>query len=81
MQVFYWVILLLVIGLAIFAIQNSDAKPVVIKFFFWEYETSLIYTILGSIGLGILMILFVWIPKTIRSTFRREKVNQEKSAT
>jgi len=81
MQVFYWIILLLVIGLAIFAIQNSDAPSVVIKFFFWKYETSLIYTILGSIGLGILIILFVWIPRAIRSSFRRENVNQEKSTT
>ena len=81
MQVFYWIILLLVIGIALFAIQNSDAPSVAIKFLFWKYETSLIYTILGSIGLGILIILFVWIPRAIRSSFRREKVNQEKSTT
>lgn len=81
MQVFYWIILLLVIGIAIFAIQNSDAPAVVIKLLFWKYETSLIYTILGSIGLGILIILFAWIPRAIRSSFRREKVNQGKSTT
>jgi len=81
MQVFYWIVLLIVIGVAIFAIQNSNAPLVMIKFLFWKYETSLIYTMLGSIGLGILIILFVWIPRAIRSSFGREKPTQEKSTT
>lgn len=44
MQVFYWLVLLIAITMAIFAIQNSSDSPVVIESLFWQYETSLIYT-------------------------------------
>jgi uncharacterized integral membrane protein len=77
MQVFFWIILLMVIGISIFAIQNSSAAPVTIKFFFWQYTTSLIYTILGSIALGILLPLLIWIPTSIRAVFRGKKSKQE----
>ncbi len=72
MQVFIYITLLIVIGIAIFAIQNSDAPLVMIKFLFWKFETSLVYTILGSIGLGILLTLLFWIPRALRATFRKE---------
>lgn len=77
MQVFYWLILLIVIGIAIFAIQNSQAPQVVIKFLFWQLQTSLIYTILGSIALGILITLFFWIPRAIRSSFQKRELKRE----
>jgi uncharacterized integral membrane protein len=77
MQIFYWIILLIVIGIAIFAIQNSNADPVTIKFLLWNFETSLVYTILGAMGLGILITLFFWIPRAIRASFRKEKPRQE----
>ena len=47
MQFFYWIVLLIAIGIAVFAIQNSNAPLVTIKFIFWKLETSLVYTILG----------------------------------
>jgi uncharacterized integral membrane protein len=72
MQIFYLVALLIAIGIAVFAIQNSSAPFVTIKFLFWKFETSLVYTILGSIGLGIIITLLFWIPRFIRSTFRWE---------
>lgn len=53
MQFFYWVVLLVVIGIAIFAVQNSTAPSIVMKFLMWRFENSLIYTILGSFGLCI----------------------------
>ena len=53
MQFFYWVALLVVIGIAIFAVQNSTAPSIVMKFLMWRFETSLIYMILGSFGLCI----------------------------
>jgi len=77
MQFFYWTILLIAIGIAVFAIQNSDAPLVTIKFIFWEFETSFVYTILGSIGLGIIITLLFWIPRAIRSSFERQKVPKE----
>ncbi len=73
MQVFFWFAFIIIVGVAIFAVQNSSAAVVVIKFFFWRFETSLIYTILGSICLGILLTLLIWIPTTVRASFRRRK--------
>jgi putative membrane protein len=77
MQFFYWLIFLMAIGIAIFAVQNSSAAPVVIKFLIWRFQTSLVYTILGSIGLGILVTLLFWIPRALRASFRSKKPNQE----
>jgi uncharacterized integral membrane protein len=77
MQFFYWFIFLIAIGITIFAVQNSNAPPVMIKVFLWQFETSLIYTLLGSIGLGILITLFFWIPRAIRSSIRSRKLRQE----
>jgi len=74
MQFFYWIVLLIAIGIAVFAIQNSNAPLVMIKFVFWKFETSLVYTILGSIGLGVIITLLFWIPRAIRSSFEWQKV-------
>jgi putative membrane protein len=81
MQIFLWVAFLIAIGIAIFAVQNSDAPIVAIKFLLWKFETSLVYTILGSIGLGILLTLLFWIPRAIRSSFRTKKLPPEISST
>lgn len=77
MQVFYWLILLIFIGVAIFSIQNSSAPQVIIKFLIWQFETSLVYTILGSIILGILITLFFWIPRAIQSSFQKRELKRE----
>jgi len=76
MKVFLWVAFFVVIAVAIFAVQNSDAPIITIKFLFWRFETSLIYTILGSIGLGVLFALLFWIPRAFRASFRSKKSNQ-----
>jgi len=81
MQVLFWVVFLIAIGIAVFAVQNSNAPLVTIKFLLWKFETSLIYTILGSIGLGILMTLLFWIPRVIRGSVRRGNQHQGTSAT
>ena len=77
MQFFYWLILVLAIGMAIFMVQNSTAPSVVIKFLFWNFETSLIYTILVSVGSGMLIILFLWIPRSIKASFRQKTLKKE----
>jgi uncharacterized integral membrane protein len=77
MKVFFWIAFLIVIVVAIFAVQNSDAPIITIKFLFWRFETSLVYAILGSIGLGILLTLLFWIPRALRASFRSKKSNQE----
>jgi uncharacterized integral membrane protein len=81
MQAFFWVIFLIVIGIAIFAVQNSNAPLVTIKLLLWKFDTSLVYTILGSIGLGILITLLFWIPRAIRGSLRKRKLPQETSLT
>lgn len=65
------------IGLAVFTIQDSIGPPVVIKFFFWNLETSFIYTILVSFGPGILVILLLWISRGIRTLFRVKNLKKE----
>ena len=77
MQIFLWLALVLFIGVAIFTIQNSTAPPVVMKFLFWNLETSLIYTILASFGSGILAILLLWIPRSIKASFRVKNLKRE----
>jgi putative membrane protein len=66
MQFFYWLVLLTAVGVAIFAIQNSAVPLITVKFFLWKFETSLIYIILGSIAVGILITLFLWVPRGIK---------------
>jgi len=81
MQFFYWLIFLMAIAIALFAVQNSSTPPVVIKFLIWRFQTSLVYTILGSIALGILLTLLFWIPRALRASFRSKKSNQEIPST
>jgi len=77
MQFFLWLAFLVVIGVAILMVQNSTAPSVVIKFLFWNFETSLIYTILASVGSGMLIILFLWIPRGIKASFREKNLKKE----
>jgi uncharacterized integral membrane protein len=77
MQVFYWVILIVIICVAVFAIQNSSAPPITIKFLTWRVETSLIYTLLGSIGIGVIVTLFLLLPKTIQSSIRSKELKRK----
>ncbi len=77
MQFFYWLVFLVAIALAVFAVQNSTAPSVTMKFVFWQFETSLIYTILGSIGSGMLFILLLWIPGAIRASLRARNLRKE----
>jgi uncharacterized integral membrane protein len=77
MKVFFYIVLIIVIGIAIFAIQNSDAKLVIIKFLLWEFETSLVYTILGSVGIGAFIILLIWIPRAVRSSWQGRKQKRD----
>jgi len=77
MQIFYWIIFLMAIGMAIFAVQNSNVPLITIKFLFWQFETSLIYTILGSMGIGGLIALFFCVPRMIRSSFRSKELKKQ----
>jgi uncharacterized integral membrane protein len=81
MKIFLWIAFLILIAVAIFAVQNSAAPLITIKFLLWEFKTSLVYTVLGSIGLGILFTLLFWIPRALRASFRSKKSNHEIPST
>ena len=77
MQFFYWLVLVMAIGVAIFAIQNSSAPLIAVRFLVWKFEISLIYTLLGAAGAGILMVLSLWIPRAIRSSIRSRELKKK----
>ena len=77
MQIFLWLGFLMVLGVAIFVVQNSTAPPVVIRFLFWNYETSLIYTILVSVCSGMLIVVLLWIPRAIKGSSRTRDLKKE----
>lgn len=77
MQFFFGLAFLVVIVLAIFAIQNSTAPTVSMRFLFWQFETSLVYAILGSIGSGMVIILLLWIPSAIKGSIRSRNLKKE----
>ena len=77
MQIFLWLAFAIILCAAIFALQNSATPPIVIKFLFWKWETSVIPMLLGSIAAGILIILLLWIPKALRASFRVKALKKE----
>jgi uncharacterized integral membrane protein len=77
MKIFLWIAFLILIAVAIFAVQNSSAPLVTIKFLIWRFETSLVYTILGSIVLGIFLTLLFWIQRAVGTSIRKKEPNQE----
>jgi uncharacterized integral membrane protein len=77
MQFFFGLAFLVVIVLAVFAVQNSTAPTVTMKFLFWQFETSFVYAILGSIGSGMIIILLLWISSAIKGSFRSKNVKKE----
>lgn len=79
MKFLYWLFFIMAIGIAIFAIQNSSAPPVMIKFLLWKFETSLVYTILGSVLSGVILCLLFWIPKVVRTSFEKGRQSSETS--
>lgn len=76
MKIFLWIAFLIIVLVAIFSVQNSAAPPVTIKFLVWRFETSLIYVIFGSVGLGILFALLFWISGVLRASFQSKDSNQ-----
>jgi len=77
MQFFFWLAFLVLIVVAVFAVQNSTAPPVDLKFIVWSLRTSLVYTILGSIVSGMVIILLLWIPSAFRSSQRARSLRKK----
>ena len=72
MKVIFGIAFLVILGIAIFAVQNSNAPPLIIKLLFWKFETSLVRTVLESIVLGIFFTLLFWIPLAIRTSIQKK---------
>ena len=77
MRVWIFLVFVLAIGLALFAIQNSSSPPVTIRFLMWSVETSVVLTILGSMALGVLLTLLLWVPRTLRGSFQKRKAPEK----
>ena len=77
MKIFLWLSLGIILCAGILAIQNSAAPIVTMKFLLWNFETSLIYTVLGAAGIGMLLILFLWIPRAVHASFRAKDLMKE----
>ena len=73
MPIFFYLAFVVAIGIAFFAIQNSDAPPVLIRFLLWKFETSLVYALLGSVCSGILLTLLFWLQRSIRASRRMKQ--------
>jgi uncharacterized integral membrane protein len=76
MKVFLWIAFLIIIMVAIFAVQNSATPLITIRFLLWGFETSVVYVIFGSVGLGILLALLFWVSGVLRASFRSKNSNQ-----
>jgi len=81
MKVFLWIAFLIIVIVAIFAVQNSSAPLITINFLLWKFETSLVYMILGSIVLGILITFLFWISRAVGASLRKGDQNKEKALT
>jgi lipopolysaccharide assembly protein A len=75
MKIFLWIAFLIIVIVAIFAVQNSSTPLITIRFLLWRFETSLVYIIFGSVGLGILFALLFWISGALRASFRSKNSN------
>ena len=75
MRIFLWVSLVLI--LAVFVVQNSTGPPLTLKFLLWDFKIFFPYAILGSLGIGILITLSLWIPRALRTSFRVRNLKKE----
>jgi lipopolysaccharide assembly protein A len=59
--------ILLAMIAAVFALQN--AVPVTVAFLSWRFEGSLALVVLGSVLVGVLMTLFIFIPVVVKKNW------------
>ena len=77
MRLFFVVGFLVLLGIVIFAFQNSTAPSVDLKFVIWNFKTSLIYTILGTFASGMVLVFLLWIPSALRASFQKRSLRKE----
>ena len=72
MGLFFGLAFLVLVGIAMFAIQNSTAPSVDLKFVVWDFRTSLVYTILGTFVSGMVVVSFYGFLKLSELPCRKE---------
>jgi uncharacterized integral membrane protein len=77
MRLFFGLAFLVLVGIAMFAIQNSTAPSVDLKFVVWNFRTSLVYTILGTFASGMVVVFLLWIPSALRASFQKRSLRKE----
>ena len=77
MKFFFGIAFLVLVGVVIFAVQNSTAPAIDIKFLVWHIQTSLVYTILGTLVSGMIIVFFLWIPSAFRSSSQKRGLRKE----
>jgi uncharacterized integral membrane protein len=77
MQIFLGASLAVILALTIFTVQNSMAPPVTLKFLLRDFKILLPYAASGSLGIGILIALSLWIPRALRASFRERNLKKE----
>jgi uncharacterized integral membrane protein len=73
MPILFYLAFVVAALIAIFAVQNSSADPVLIKFLFWEFKTSLVSALLGAVCTGIVLTLLFWLQRSIRKSRRMKQ--------
>jgi hypothetical protein len=66
------------VGTAAFALQNTDA--VTVRFLLWEYQTSLVLVILGSVGSGVVLALLASLGSRWKSSRARRSLEETVSS-
>jgi uncharacterized integral membrane protein len=76
-QFFFSLAFLLLLGVLVFAFQNSRAPVVDIRFFIWKIRTSPALPVLASLASGMISILLLWIPLAFRSSLQKKNLKRE----
>lgn len=77
MKFFFVLAFLVLVGAVIFAVQNSTAPTIDIKFLVWHIQTSLVYTILATLVSGMIIVFFLWIPSAFRTSSQKRGLRKE----
>ena len=77
MKFFFGLALLALVGVVVFAVQNSTAPAIDIKFLAWHIQTSLVYTILGTLVSGMIIVFLLWIPSAFRTSSQKRRLKKE----
>ena len=77
MKFFLGLAFLVLIGIVMFAVQNSTAPAIDIRFLTWHIQTSLIYTMLGALVSGMIIVILLWIPSAFRTSSQKRRLKKE----